>query len=77
MSSTCDADNLLQGMHDINQVALGRHHRDDPLVGHRRFVDDRIILPAFDASGCSDMIFDGELLFSLSARHAATGTMRT
>ena len=43
------ANDLLQRMDDLDEIALCRHHRVDVLVGHRRFVDHLGVLAALDA----------------------------
>ena len=47
--SPLHAENLLQGVRDLDEIALCCHHRVDVLVRGRRFVDDVLVLAALDA----------------------------
>jgi hypothetical protein len=62
-----DADDLLQRVHDLDEIGLRRHHPVDVLVGARRFVDDFGVLSAFYAGRRRRVILDRELLLRLRA----------
>jgi len=48
---TLDADDLLERVHDFDEVGLVRHHAVDILVRCRDFVEHALVLAAFDAPG--------------------------
>jgi hypothetical protein len=64
---TLDADDLLQGMYDFDQIGLRGHHQVDRLVGGRRFVDHRFVLAALDAGGRLDMFGQRHALLRFGA----------
>src|SRR5919197_194309 len=74
-TSPLDTHDLVEGVHDLDEVTLRLHHRVDRLVGSRRLVDDVGILPALDARGGGLMIRQGEAPLRLAARHGATGAV--
>jgi hypothetical protein len=49
-------------VHGFNQVDLVFHNLIDVLVGTRDFVDNALVLTAFDSFGLVDQIFPAELL---------------
>jgi hypothetical protein len=55
-----DADYLVQGVNNLHQVRLSRHHVVDRLVRCRRFIDHVCIFPALDAIGHASMILKRE-----------------
>ena len=58
---------LPQRVHDLDEVALRRHHRVDVLVGARRLVDDVRVLAALDACGRLRVVLEREPPLRLAA----------
>src|ERR1700682_233645 len=67
--------NLMQGVHDLNQISLGRHPGFDRFVRGRSFVDHVGVLPALHAGGHALVICYRESPLCLSAGHGATRTV--
>src|SRR5438093_4222001 len=66
---------LTQRVNHFDQVRLCRHDRLDWLVCTRRFVDHIRILPAFDAFGHPNVIFERKAAFRFSPRHGSSCAM--
>src|SRR4026209_1032859 len=72
-----DAEDLLQGCHDIDEVGLGGHHGIDVLVRRRDLVDHADVLATFDACCLDRQVLTGEGFAGLSSAHAPAGAVRT
>src|SRR5688500_16964303 len=70
--STLHANDLTQRMHDVDEIALRRHHRVDRLVGRGRLIEHVVVLAALDAGRGLDVVLDREAALGLGARHAAS-----
>src|SRR5258708_38958001 len=70
-NSAFDAEDLLQGMHYVDQVGLVGHHLVDVLVGAGDFIEHAFVLAADDAFGLPLQILDGKCLLGCVAAHPA------
>ncbi len=66
---------LPQRVHDVDEVRLGRHHRVDVLVRHRRLVDHVGVLAALDVRRRAPVILDRELRLRFRARQSSARTV--
>ena len=62
-----DAEDLLQFMHDLDEIALRRDDRLDRLVGAWCLVDDALVLAAFNTGRRGAVIFEREPPFSFAS----------
>src|SRR5438552_1021373 len=70
-TSSLDAHDLPERVHDLDEVPLRLHDRVDRLVGAGRLVDDVRVLPALDARRRGLVIGQGEAPLRLVAGHRA------
>src|SRR5262245_43316481 len=73
--SAFHAHDLTERVHDLDEIALGLHHRVDGLVCARRLVDDVGVLAALDTRGSSRVVGEGEASLRLAAGHRASGAV--
>src|SRR6516225_4867809 len=70
-----NADNLVKGVDDFDEVGLCSHDRVNGLIGCRRLVNDVGILAAFDAGRHTDVVFDSETALGFAAGHGSAGAV--
>src|SRR6516225_2565098 len=70
-----NADNLVKGVDDFDEIGLGGHNRVNGLIGCRRLVNDVRILAAFDTGGHTDVVFDSETALGFAAGHGSAGAV--
>jgi sigma54-dependent transcription regulator len=73
--SSLDADHLPQRMHDLDQIALGSHHRIDRLVRGRRLVHHLGVLAAFDVCRRPGVVLHADAPARLGTAHHPTRAM--
>src|SRR4051794_2218941 len=74
-SSTFDAQHLLEGVHDLDEIGLVRHYLVDVLVGAGNLVQHALVLAAEDAFGLRFQILNGEALLRRVSAHASSGAV--
>src|SRR5260370_39599563 len=60
IASPLNANDLMQGMHDLDEILLRCHHRIDRLVGCWRLLNHLGVLAAFNSYGRSLLFSDSE-----------------
>jgi len=74
--SAFDAEHLFEGVHDLDEVGLVRHHLVDVLVGAGDLIQHAAILAADDALGLRFQVLRREGFLRGVAAHPAPGAMR-
>src|SRR6266567_5086267 len=70
MGSTFYADDLLQRVHDVDQIGLVGHHLFDILVSSRDLVQHALVLAALDALRLRDEVSAREAAFRFAPAHS-------
>ncbi len=66
-----DANHLAQGMHDLHQILLRRHHLIDGFVSRWLLIHHCCILAAFDVCGRLDVVIHTDQLLGLGTLEPA------